>query len=237
VGVKFLRLRFLIVFSGIENGAQNLVHKWVKNLNVMCVCVFFFKNCSTVSSEEQKTICVKGFERRSAHYTKADNAFQCVKELFNKGTCTLLQIPRDVCVPPGCAVTAFSDVITSLHEAFLDYDHMPWRAFVLASQLFEDLMYYKMSPDMKAMVFLVHDFVQPLASIVAKRTADGQDTTALNTMLTMLRMNIEILKGFTASDLEMLRESGKVVCARATQWSDGDVEVLSSALISNRGFI
>jgi hypothetical protein len=29
VGVKFLRLRFLIVFSGIENGAQNLVDKWV----------------------------------------------------------------------------------------------------------------------------------------------------------------------------------------------------------------
>ncbi len=29
MGVKFLRLRFLIVFSGIENGAQNLVHKWV----------------------------------------------------------------------------------------------------------------------------------------------------------------------------------------------------------------
>lgn len=193
--------------------------------------------CSTVPSEEQKTICVKGFERRSAHYTIPDNAFQCVKELFNKGTCTLLQIPRDVFVPPGCAVTAFADVIASLHEAFLDYDHMPWRTFVLATQLFEDLMYYKMSPDMKAVVFLVHDFVQPLASIVAKRTAEGQDTTALDTMLTMLRMNIEILKGFTASELEMLRESGKVICARAAHWSDGDVAVLSSAIIGSRGFI
>jgi len=63
------------------------------------------------------------------------------------------------------ARTAFAAVAASFHVAFLNHRCLPDWGLHLALELFNALMYFQMSADIRAMVFLAHDFVEPLRAI------------------------------------------------------------------------
>jgi hypothetical protein len=181
-----------------------------------------------VTPEKQKSICEKVLEHPSLRFTEAHYAFQCVEALFLEG----------VRVATSASSTALADVMASFHAAFAEYeqDHVCETAFARIVELFSHLLFQQ--TDMKAVVFMGHDFVQPLERIVAKAAAEGQDRrrTELEFLVTMLRRNVEALDSLsiTAPELDRLRESGKVICARAAEWDDSDTAALCAAIVAHR---
>jgi hypothetical protein len=185
-----------------------------------------------VTPEKQKSICEKVLEHPSLRFTEAHYAFQCVEALFLEGVRVASSSSA------SASSTALADVMASFHAAFAEYeqDHVCETAFARIVELFSHLLFQQ--TDIKAVVFMGHDFVQPLERIVAKAAAEGQERRRpeLEFLVTMLRRNVEALDSLsiTAPELDRLRESGKVMCARAAEWDDSDTAALCAAIVAHR---
>jgi hypothetical protein len=111
--------------------------------------------------DAQRDACEGIFRITSCRFTPAYYAFNCVTKLF---AMAVMELYVDHVVDP-LARTAFAAVVASFHVAFLHHRCLSGWGLHLALELFHALMYFQMSADIRAMVFLAHDFVEPLRAI------------------------------------------------------------------------